>query len=149
MSSCQKDVKCSKMSKHPNNVKLSKWCQMPKIALCRLRWFKFNWCVKMWKRCQVVKKMSNIKKSNMQTIKEVHKKKALCGLRWFKLYVSRFKRCQIAINLGYGGGSQKEQIDIMRFTHIDVNFDVRYEGHQNCPKILSMDILRAFSDHDM
>ena len=58
-------------------------------------------------------------------------------------------KCQIAINLDYGGGSQKEQIDIMRFTHIDVNFDVRYEGHQNCPKILSMDILRAFSDHDM
>ena len=37
----------------------------------------------------------------------------------------------------------------MRFTHIDVNFDVRYEGHQNCPKILSMNILRVFSDHHM
>ena len=35
----------------------------------------------------------------------------------------------------------------MRFTHIDVNFDVRYEGYQNCPKILSMNILRVFSDH--
>ena len=32
----------------------------------------------------------------------------------------------------------------MRFTDIDVNFDVRYEGHQNCPKILSMNILRVF-----
>ena len=31
----------------------------------------------------------------------------------------------------------------MRFTDIDVNFDVRYEGHQNCPKILSMNILRV------
>ena len=59
--------------------------------------------------------------------------------------MSRFKRCQIVKHLDYGGGSQKEQIDIMRFTHIDV----RYEGHQNCPKRLSMDILRAFSDHDM
>ena len=29
----------------------------------------------------------------------------------------------------------------MRFTHTDVNFDIRYEGHQNCPKILSMNIL--------
>ena len=35
----------------------------------------------------------------------------------------------------------------MRFTHIDINFDVRYEGHQSCPKILSMNILRVFSDH--
>ena len=35
----------------------------------------------------------------------------------------------------------------MRFTHIDINFDVQYEGHQNCPKILSMNILRVFSDH--
>ena len=37
----------------------------------------------------------------------------------------------------------------MRFTDIDVNFDVRYKGHQNCPKILSMNILRVFSDHHL
>ena len=37
----------------------------------------------------------------------------------------------------------------MRFTHIDVNFDIRYEGHQNCPKILSINILRVFSDHHL
>ena len=37
----------------------------------------------------------------------------------------------------------------MRFTHIDINFDVWYEGHQNCPKILSMNILRVFSDHHL
>ena len=37
----------------------------------------------------------------------------------------------------------------MRFTDIDVNFDVKYEGQQNCPKIISMDILRVFSDHHM
>ena len=59
--------------------------------------------------------MSNIKKSNMQIMEEVHKKK----------------------------------IDIMRFTDIDVNFDVKYEGQQNCPKIISMDILRVFSDQYM
>ena len=37
----------------------------------------------------------------------------------------------------------------MRFTDIDINFDVKYEGHQNCPKILSVNILRVFSDHHM
>ena len=37
----------------------------------------------------------------------------------------------------------------MRFTHIDVNFDIRYQRHQNCPKILSMNILRVFSDHHL
>ena len=49
----------------------------------------------------------------------------------------------------YGGGSQKKKIDIMTFTDIDVNFDVKYEGQQNYPKIISMDILRVFSDHHM
>ena len=39
------------------------------------------------------------------------------------------------------------KFDIMRFTHIDVNFDVTYEGHQNWSKILSMDILRVFGEH--
>ena len=34
----------------------------------------------------------------------------------------------------------------MRFTDIDINFDVRYEGHQNCPKIVSM---KVFSDHHL
>ena len=37
----------------------------------------------------------------------------------------------------------------MRFTDVDINFDVRYEGHQNCPKILSMNILSVFSDHHL
>ena len=58
-------------------------------------------------------------------------------------------KCQIVKHLDYGGGSQKYLIDIMRFTDIDINFDVRYEGHQNCPKILSMNILRVFSDHHL
>ena len=38
-------------------------------------------------------------------------------------------------SLDYEGGSQKK-IDIIRFTDIDVKFDVKYEGHQNCPEIL-------------
>ena len=58
-------------------------------------------------------------------------------------------KCQIVKHLDYRGGSQKKKIDTMRFTHIDINFDVRYEGHQNCPKILSMNILRVFSDHHL
>ena len=37
--------------------------------------------------------------------------------------------CQIIKYLDYGGGSQKKKIDIMRFTHIYVNFDVTYEGY--------------------
>ena len=77
---------------------------------------------KISKRCQDVKKMSSSQKD---------------------------VKCQIVKHLDYGGGSQKKKIDIMRFTHIDVNFDVRYEGHQNCPKILSMNILRVFSDHHL
>ena len=57
-------------------------------------------------------------------------------------------KCQIVKHLDYGGGSEKK-INIMRFTDIDVNFDIKYECHQNCPKILSMNILRVFSDHHM
>ena len=37
----------------------------------------------------------------------------------------------------------------MKFTHIDINFGVTYEGHQNWSKILFMDILRVFDDHHM
>ena len=40
-------------------------------------------------------------------------------------------------------------IEIMRFAHIDIDFDVTYEGHQNWSKLLSIDILRVFSDHHM
>ena len=69
---------------------------------------------KCQKRCQNVKKMSNVK------------------------------------NTDYGGGSQKKnKIHIMRFTDIDINFDVKYEGHQNCSKTLSMHILRIFGHHHM
>ena len=58
-------------------------------------------------------------------------------------------KCQIVKHRDYGGGSQKKKIDIMRFTHIDVNFDVRYEGLQNWLKRVSMNILRVFSDHHL
>ena len=54
----------------PNNTAtLTKWpCDGP-------RWFKLKKDVKMSKRCQTVKKMSNVKKSNTQTMEEVHQKK--------------------------------------------------------------------------
>ena len=45
-------------------------------------------------------------------------------------------KCQKVKHMDYGGGSQKKYIDIMRFTHIDVNFDVKYDGDQKpskCP----------------
>ena len=44
---------------------------------------------------------------------------------------------------------KKNKLTVMRFTDIDVNFDVPYEAQQNCPKILSMDILRVFTDHHL
>ena len=34
--------------------------------------------------------------------------------------------------------TKKKYIHTMMFTHIDVNFDIKYEGHQNWSKILSM-----------
>ena len=74
----------------------------------------------MSKRCQNVKKMSKCQKD---------------------------VKCQKVKYTDYGGGSQKKLIDIMRFTHIDVNFDIKYEGHQNCSKTLSMHILRVFGHH--
>ena len=43
----------------------------------------------------------------------------------------------------------KKKIDTMRFTYIDVNFHITYEGHQNWSKILSTDILSIFGHHDM
>ena len=76
----------------------------------------------MSKRCQNVKKMSKCQK-------EV--------------------KCQKVKHTDYEGCSQKKSIHIMRFTHIDVNFDVKYEGHQNCSKTLSMHILRVFGHHHM
>ena len=58
-------------------------------------------------------------------------------------------KLQIVKHLDYAGGSQKKLIDIMRFTDIDINFDVKYKGHQNWSKILSMHILRVFGHHHM
>ena len=58
-------------------------------------------------------------------------------------------KCQKVKHMDYGGGSQKKLTDIMRFTHIDFNFDVKYEGHQNYSKTPSMHIMRVFGDHHM
>ena len=69
--------------------------------------------------CQVVKKMSSCQKD---------------------------VKCQKIKHLDYGGGSQKNYIDMMRFTDINVNFNVRYKVHQKWPKIL---ILRVFSYHHL
>ena len=76
----------------------------------------------MSKRCQNVNKMSKCQKD---------------------------VKCQKVKHMDYGGGSQKKLIHIMRFTHNDINFDVKYEGHQNCSKTLSMHILRVLSHHHM
>ena len=59
------------------------------------------------------------------------------------------KKYQIVKHLDYGGGSQKNKLTQWGSPDINVYFDVRYEGHQNCPKILSMNILRVLSDHHM
>ena len=65
------------------------------------------------------------------------------------LHLARLKYCRIKdAHTEYGGGSQKILIH-MRFTHIDVNFDVKYEGHQNCSRTLSINILRLFGHHHM
>ena len=64
--------------------------------------------VKLSKRCQVIKKMSSCQKD---------------------------VKCQKVKHMDYGGGSQKKKkIHIMRFTHIDVNFDVTYDGNQKFSK---------------
>ena len=36
--------------------------------------------------------------------------------------------------MDYGGGSQKKLIDIMRFTHIDINFAIKCDGDQKPSK---------------
>ena len=38
-------------------------------------------------------------------------------------------KCQKFKHLDYGGGSRKNLIDTMRFTDIDVNFDITNDGH--------------------
>ena len=75
--------------------------------------------VKTSKRCQIVKKMSSCQKD-----------------------VKLSKRCQIVKKRSNVKKSNtwtmeevhKKKFDIMTFTHIDVNCDIKYEGHQNCLK---------------
>ena len=61
------------------------------------------------------------------------------------------KRCQMSKSQTHRLWRRftKKKIDIMRLTHIDVNFDIKCEGHQNCSKTLSLHILRVFGDHHM
>ena len=63
---------------------------------------KYQKDVKLSKRCQVVKKMSSCQKD---------------------------VKCQKIKHLDYGGVLQKNYIDTMRFTDIDINFDVTNDGH--------------------
>ena len=59
-------------------------------------------------------------------------------LRWFKSCVKLSKGCQVAKEVSNVKKSitwtmeevHKKYIDIMRFTDIDVNFDVTYDGGQ-------------------
>ena len=44
---------------------------------------------------------------------------------------------------------EKKKIERIRFTDININFDVKYEGEENYPKIISINILRVFSNHHM
>ena len=48
--------------------------------------------------------------------------------------------------MDYGGGSQKKNIDIMRFTPIDVNFDITYDGDQKLSKCAKKVFLNNFGD---
>ena len=36
--------------------------------------------------------------------------------------------------MDYRGGSHTQKIDLMRFTHIDINFDITYDGDQKPTK---------------
>ena len=56
----------------------------------------------MSKRCQNVKKMSNVKKSNTQTMEEVHKKKKIHIMRFTHMGHSQkggdnFEKCSVKI----------------------------------------------------
>ena len=62
--------------------------------------------VNLSKRCQVVKRCQFVKKMS------------IC---------QKDVKFQKAKHLDYGGGSHKKLIGIMRFTHININFDVNYE----------------------
>ena len=40
-------------------------------------------------------------------------------------------KCQKVKYVDYGGYSQKKEIDTMKLTDIDVNFDITYKGCKN------------------
>ena len=53
--------------------------------------------------------------------------------------------CQKDVKCQTSGLQKRENIDTIRFTDIDVNFDITYEGHQNWSKILSLHILSVLA----
>ena len=73
----------------------------------------------MSKRCQIVKKMSNCQKD---------------------------VKCQKIKHIDYGGGSQKKLIDIMRFTHFDINFWCRICWSLKTLKMCIESVLNNFGD---
>ena len=94
-------------------------------------------CVKLSKRCQNVKKMSKCQK-DVKISKRCQNVKKMSNSQKDVKY-------QKVKHTDYGGGSQKKKkIHIMRFTHIDINFDIKYEGHQNCSKILFLSTFWGF-----
>ena len=59
--------------------------------------------------------------------------------------VKMSKRCQNVKKMSKSKTHRLEEVHKKnKFTHIDVNFDIKYEGHQNCSKTLSMHIFRSF-----
>ena len=50
-------------------------------------------------------------------------------VEYFQIFISVMELCTFLCN-----------------SHIDVNFYIKYEGHQTWSKLLSMDILRIFGD---
>ena len=60
--------------------------------------------------------------------------------------VKKMSNCQKDVKL-----SNRCQVDKCQKSQIsfDVKFDVKYEGHQNCPEILSIHTLRVFGYHHM
>ena len=80
------------------------------------------------KKMSIVKRMSNVKK--MSIVKKMSNVKKISNFKKSKRWTTEEVH-------------QKIEIDIIRFTHGDANFDVICEGHQSWSKILSANILRV------
>ena len=71
--------------------------------------------------------------TNLPTFPIAHMSKKMSSCQK-DVKLSKEVACKKVKHIDYGGGSQKKKIDIMRFTHIDVNFDVTYDGDQKSLK---------------